>query len=150
MLQMDLKKRGPGYWKFNISLLKDNNYKKEVKELIKIEKAKKYKDVIEKWECIKLTIRGFTIQYAAKKKKSKKNLLNVIEKKIIECKQDLVNGSELFSAQELSKHLHELQQERVELIKYKAQEAAVRARQNWLNFGRKKLQIFLSIGKTQL
>ena len=66
-------KRGPGFWKFNTSLLKDETYVSALKINFPIfkEKYKETQDLGLKWDLIKMEIRGFTIQYS--KRKAKKN-----------------------------------------------------------------------------
>ena len=51
--------RGPGFWRFNTSLLMDSEYIRQIKELITEEKKKVYETVTQKWDSIKMLIRGF-------------------------------------------------------------------------------------------
>jgi exonuclease III len=63
--------RGRGFWKFNTSLLHDDIYVKEIKNIIK-ESRSKYQHLEDKgllWELIKSDVRSFTVPYTAKKKK---------------------------------------------------------------------------------
>ena len=64
-------KRGPGFWKFNTSLLKDEAHVTALKINIPIFK-KKYEETHDlglKWDLIKMEIRGFTLQYSKRKAK---------------------------------------------------------------------------------
>ena len=72
--------RGPGFWQLNRSLLGDEDYVKAIKEIIQEEKKKSFATIFEKWMFIKARIRGYTIQYTSRKKKSRINKLKVIEK----------------------------------------------------------------------
>ena len=137
--------RGPGFWRFNVSLLEDKEYVERVKEIINSEKQKKHQSVVHKWEYIKMTIRGFMIKYTARKKKSQINILNALERKIKNAEQDLVEGSKLFSKQEIMDHIVKLQNDRQEIIEYKQKGAAIRARQNWLELGEKMNSYFLKL-----
>ena len=68
-------RKGPGFWKFNHSLLKDERYTNKLRENI-VQYKEKYKDVDDlglRWDLIKMEIRGFTIMYSKKKAKMKKN-----------------------------------------------------------------------------
>ena len=63
--------RGPGYWKFNSSLLEDSDYTaataKKIPQFID-----RYKDLEDKgllWEMIKMEIRSFTITFTKTKGK---------------------------------------------------------------------------------
>ena len=67
-------KKGPGFWKFNHSLLKDERYTKKLRENI-VQYEEKYKDVDDlglRWDLITMEIRGFTIMYSKAKTKMKK------------------------------------------------------------------------------
>ena len=62
--------RGPGFWKFNNSLLSDTKYVESLNFLIP-EFAKKHQGTEDKglfWEMIKMEIRVFTIRFSKKKK----------------------------------------------------------------------------------
>ena len=67
-------RRGPGFWKFNSSLLEDDNYVNALRKNIDLFKAK-YENVEDKglkWDLIKMEIRGFTAKYAKTKAKRRK------------------------------------------------------------------------------
>ena len=76
-IQFELAKRGPGYWKFNNLLLRDPQYLDKINKLIDIELAQNYADRKSTWEMFKLTFRGSTLQYSARRKKSKNNIMQV-------------------------------------------------------------------------
>ena len=68
-------KRGPGFWKFNNSLLTDEDYIELVKKQIP-ESVSKYHEFEDKglfWEMIKIKIRASTIIFAKRKAKRKRN-----------------------------------------------------------------------------
>ena len=58
MLRTQETKRGPGFWKFNTSLLKCKEYTEMIKELITKNKAKPFNSIAEKWDYIQAEIRG--------------------------------------------------------------------------------------------
>ena len=64
-------KRGPGFWKFNIALLKDEAYVAALKMNIPLfkEKYNETRDLGLKWDLIKMEIRGFTIKHSKRKAK---------------------------------------------------------------------------------
>ena len=67
--------RGPGFWKFNNSLLSDTNYVDLLTFKIPMF-AKKHEQVNDKglyWEMIKMEIRAFTIAFSKKKAKRKRD-----------------------------------------------------------------------------
>ena len=72
VLQSNLlnQKRGPGFWKFNTALLKDEAYVTALKINIPIFKEKYNETHLSlKWDLIKMEIRGFTIKYSKRKAK---------------------------------------------------------------------------------
>ena len=84
---MNLKK-GPGFWKFNHSLLKDERYTNKLRENI-VQYKEKYKDVDDlglRWDLIKMEIRGFTIMYSKTKAKMKKTEETDLQNKANELK----------------------------------------------------------------
>ena len=57
------RKPGPGFWKFNSSLLEDNEYVNGIRKCIESAKDK-YKDIEDcglKWDLTKMELRGFSI-----------------------------------------------------------------------------------------
>ena len=69
------KKAGPGFWKFNASLLEDESYITELKENIIIYRNK-YQCVEDKglkWDLMRMEVRGFTIAYAKRKAKNQRD-----------------------------------------------------------------------------
>ena len=81
-----------GFWKFNSSLLKDDNYVNALRKNIDLFKAK-YENVEDtglKWDLIKMEIRGFTVKYAKTKAKRRKNEELTLQNKINELLLSLV------------------------------------------------------------
>lgn len=63
--------RGPGYWKFNSSMVEDKVYVADMNRKIKRWKNE-YKNISDKrtvWELLKFEIRNYSMQYGARKKK---------------------------------------------------------------------------------
>ena len=65
-------KAGPGFWKFNSSLLEDESYITELKENIK-NKYQCVEDKGLKWDLMKMEVRDFTIAFAKRKAKNKRD-----------------------------------------------------------------------------
>ena len=72
--------RDPGYWRFNNSLLSDDEYIALLRSKLP-EFVKKYKEVVDKglvWEMVKMEIRGLTVWFSklkAKRHRDEENLL---------------------------------------------------------------------------
>ena len=70
MLYIDLSEhqRGLGFWRFNVSSSEDKEFVEQLNQAVDIELAQEYKDRKTGWENLKLTIRNFTLKFAARKK----------------------------------------------------------------------------------
>ena len=124
VLKLDPHERGPGYWKFNNLLLKDPDYLDKINKLIDIELAQPFESHKQKWVTLKLAIRGSTLQYAARKQKSNRNKIIVLEQKLTRLERELCEGS-LFTDTEEQIRLvkHDLQ----EIVKQKTLGAMIRS-----------------------
>ena len=76
-------KRGPGFWKFNTALIRDETYVTALKMNLPSfkEKYKEIQDLGLKWDLIKMEIRGFTLQYSKRKAKNPETRRNIYTKK---------------------------------------------------------------------
>ena len=66
--------RGPGYWKFNASLLEDRNFVEEVATKIP-GFINQYQGVVDKgllWELVNMEIRAYTINFSKQRAKQKR------------------------------------------------------------------------------
>ena len=75
--------RGPGFWKFNNSLLEDEGYTSKLRQNLAL-LGEKYTDLADlglKWDVIKMEICGFTIKYSKIKAKQRKNEALVLQDK---------------------------------------------------------------------
>ena len=137
--------KGPGYWKLNCSLLKDDNYKKEIEAIID-ETIQNQQDIFLHWEMIKMQVRGHTIKYATRKKHSNYNKIKLLEKKLKEIEQQQATELTLFRDYETQKWL--IQKDLNELYISKTKGAMVRARANWIEFGEKPTSYFFNLEKS--
>ena len=81
----EMNSRGPGFWKFNNSLLADDEYLEMVRELYPFlrNKYKNVKDIQLFWELLKMEIRSATISFAKGKAKIK-NMRELEVNKLLE------------------------------------------------------------------
>ena len=105
---LDLKilseKRGPGLWKFNNSLVEDNEYIDLIKENFYPAIHEKYVDLKDdrlKWELIKMEIRSLTISYTKHKGKRCRNQITELENRLkaLEIIINNCNNVELINAE---------------------------------------------------
>ena len=142
-----VKKKGPGYWKFNTSLLKDSDYVSKINQLIEIhteeELAASKKD---RWELLKLSIRGTTLQFAARKQKAKRNLIGVLEAKLKKLELELINKTCLF--QDTTDQINMVKHELKELLQERTKGAQIRAKINYQMHGEKPSKYYLNLEKS--
>ena len=73
-LDIELTKRGSGYWKINNNIINDIDYIKMIKRVINdflITNTREYTSPYILWETLKCVIRGETIKFCATKKEPK-------------------------------------------------------------------------------
>ena len=138
--------RGPGYWKFNTSLLRDVDYVAKINSLLDIELAQQYPSKKMQWEMIKMAVRGSTIQYSARKKKSKNNQLVVLEKKLklLQTNQPNLPPSLLQSTEA---QIDLIQKDMNHLLAEKAMGAVIRSRSKWEFHADRPSKYFMNLEK---
>ena len=97
------KNKGPGFWKFNYSLLEDNGYVSQLRENLPQFKSK-YKTVEDlglRWDLIKIEIRGFTVKYTKIKAREKRDQEKFLQNKI----NDLMAKAEKKTKKNKKNHL---------------------------------------------
>ena len=151
---LDLKilseKRGPGLWKFNNSLVEDNEYIDLIKENYPAirEKYVDLKDDRLKWELIKMEIRSLTISYTKHKGKRCRNQITELENrfKALELIINNCNNVELINAEieEYDNLTVELQR----IYQAKGKGAILRSKVRWVEQGEKPTKYFFNIKKT--
>ena len=146
---MDVPK-GPGFWKLNTSLLTNENYVKEVIEIIDTVKPLIFDNPQLKWDYLKMQVRGHTMRFATRLKKSEQNMIEVLQRKIDFFKNKaefIANDSnlfELYSEQAILDRINEFENMKAEIVNKKLQGAIIRSRRNWLEKGEKNTRYFLS------
>jgi len=90
-----LQERGPGYWKFNITLLRDKQYIKHIKQTIsKSEALHQYDDKAIVWELIKMDIRSATMSYCKHKRQASTKHEKHLETQLKILHESLMNESD--------------------------------------------------------
>ena len=84
-----LQPKDPGFWKFNNSLLDDEDFTSAIRESLPVfrDKYADLEDLGLKWDLIKMEIRGFTIKCSKIKDKNKKNEEAALQNKVNELMQ---------------------------------------------------------------
>ena len=135
--------RGPSLWKFNSSLLEDDEYISFITENYSewLEDGKEIQDPRVLWDFIKYKISYESITYSKQKARIRREKLLDLEQKIKECtaKCDEQPSQENFSDLEI------LQTEYDSQYDYIAQGAIIRSRVNWYEYGEKSNKYFLNL-----
>lgn len=147
---LDLKilseKRGPGSWKFNNSLVEDNEYVKLIKENYPAirEKYLDLKDNRLKWESIKMELRSLTILYTKHKGKKCRNRVTELQNRLEAFRLIMINNSN--NEEQLSSEIVEYDNLKTELQRIyeaKGKGAILRSKVRWAEQGENLLSISL-------
>ena len=143
---IDDSNRGPSFWKFNCSLVNDNNYCGLLDTNIK-SWLEEFKDVVDKrvlWDLLKYKIRQLTISYSKTKARNRRAKLNELEEKLQNCTKKCDNDPSRQNVEDLEC----LQAEYDQLYDYITQGAIVRSRATWYEKGEKNNKYFLNLEKS--
>ena len=143
VLDEDQTNRGKGYWKFNLTLLEDENYRNEIEQMIK-EVSEQQNDIILRWEIIKMSARGISIKYGSRLKKSRNLKIDALEKKL---KQTVKCASEqtLFSMKNKEQQITLLTKDLEELYSQRTKGAMLRSSSEWFDGGEKVTKYFFNM-----
>jgi exonuclease III len=138
-------RRGPGFWKFNCSLLKDENYINMVRKLIENLKQE-YHNIDNdglKWDLIKTKIRQDTIFYTRKQAKLRKEHENKLQ-------EQYLDASEAYNLENDDKTLQKLDEikQKIEIVNaVKTEGAFIRSKAEHIERNEKSSTYFLNIEK---
>jgi len=124
------RKPGPGFWKFNSSLLEDNEYVNDIRKCIESAKYK-YKDIKDcglKCDLIKVKLRGFSIacvkRKASKQRSREKDLQNQLNALLANSQNSRNNPHFLHE-------LHTLRAELNKITEHKIKGTILRSKVRW-------------------
>ena len=147
LLSEELKQqKGPGFWKFNSSLLEDKKYISDLRENLTnfIEKYRDVEDLGLKWDLVKMEIRGFSVKFSKIKARRRRDEEVFLQKKI----------NELFTKAEKNRNnrqiICELNSTRARLEKImalKTRGTIIRSRARWHEQGERNNKYFLNLEK---
>ena len=141
-----LQPKAPGFWKFNNSLLDDEDFTSAIRESLPDFKDK-YADLDDlglKWDLIKMEIRGFTIKYSKIKAKNKRNeeaaLQNKVNELMQKCEQNPSDKRILNELYATKLRLHTI-------MRQKTKGAILRSKARWHEFGERNSKYFFNLEK---
>ena len=144
-------KRGPGYWKFNQSLLKDKEYVK-----LKTNKIEWCKTTLEsltpqmKWDYCKSQIKECSIRFSKTKALQRKNAMADIRDKLRHLQSAIANYDQNNSLVPQEELVNEMKDTKLALdiySLYDAQGAQTRACIKWIDNGERNNKYFLQLEK---
>ena len=136
--------KGTGYWKLNCSFLNDIDYVEGIKKVISdtaIFNQSANPSLL--WDTIKLQIRGFSLRYAARKKRSKNNIIQALEKRLHFLEETLTRQQSIETEQQIG----EVKEELDKFLEEKTKGAMIRSRCRWYENGEKCTKYFLNLEK---
>ena len=138
--------RGKGLWKFNSSLITNNNYVDQMKNHINATlKCLDEENIIDeqlRWEYLKYEIRKFTVQFSKENAKKMKLERVCLENRIKHLESDLKNQNGNEEYDECKNKLEQIYQEKVDGIR-------IRSKCDWYEYGEKSSKFFLNLEKNR-
>ena len=131
--------KGPGFWKFNNSLLEDFRYVNKLRKNI-YEYREKYTNVEDlglKWDLIKMEIHGFTIKYCKIKMKKRKREELLLHKKANKLLQD---SEKNLSDKRILNELYATNLHLKKIIHQKTKGAILRSKARWHEQGERNMR----------
>ena len=141
---------GRGIWRLNKSLLQDQVYKAEIREMIE-EARISNGNKIHNWEWLKYKVKRISAKYAKQKKCSMENKLRLYDKKLAQYNDKLLSMHDnkeqriVMNKKELLQQIQKIGQDCDELIAHKTKGAIVRAQSNYHLYGEKSSKYFFSM-----
>ena len=141
--------RGPGLWKFNNTLLKDEEYVERVRETY-LNTVNYYRQVTNKrllWELIKMEIRNATILYTKYKAKISRDRAEEIRRQLEQLDDTICNNFFSPDINQLLLNYDNLKSELQSLYENKGKQAMFRAKCRWVEQGERPTKYFFNLEK---
>ena len=146
--ELENEQKGPGYWKMNCSMLKDEEYVNNVTEMLPVWSAEGRKELSDSrnvWDWMKYNIRLHAINYSKKKAKERNATESNLQNELREAKQAYEttpsdSNATRFNAAQLQEKLETFYEEKTKGI-------IIRARARWHEHGEKSRKYFLNLEK---
>ena len=141
--------RGPGLWKFNNTLLNDEEYVERVRETY-LNTVKYYRQVTSKgllWELIKMEIRNATISYTKYKAKVSRDRAEEIRHLLEQLDNTICNKFFSPDINQLLLQYDNLKSELQSLYENKGKQGMFRAKCRWVEQGERPTKYFFNLEK---
>ena len=140
---LDKPEYGPSFWKFNASLIDDDDFVTLINESVPMW-LKEFEDITDKrllWDLIKYRIRQVSIKYSKEKALKKRKKISDLETSLRIC-EEKCNESPTFENQE---ELEMLKMEYDSIYEQIAKGAIIRSKATWYEKGEKSNKYFLNL-----
>jgi hypothetical protein len=137
--------RGPSFWRFNASLLKDNIYTEQVKQGFRMAMIK-YQDIEDKglkWDLIKMELRSSTICYSKTKAKETREQIKETMIQVDKLEKEINKNP----TEESLKEYHEKKKFIENYNNEKAKGILIRSKADWAELGERNTKFFLNLEK---
>jgi exonuclease III len=141
----ELPDRGPGYWRFNASLLKDPEYVQQIKTCL-ANAINKYNQTLDKgltWDLIKMEIRSTTICFSKNKAKKVREEIKEATFNMDKLEKDMSSDP----TDDIIKQYYKNKQYIEDYNNDKANGAILRSKAAWAEFGERNSKFFLNLEK---
>ena len=140
---LDKQKHGPSFWKFNASLIDDNDFVTLINESVLVW-LNEFNEVTNKrllWDLIKYRIRQVSIKYSKEKARKKRKQISDIEISLRYCEESCNESPTLENQEELEM----LKMEYDSIYEQIAKGAIIRSKATWYEKGEKSNKYFLNL-----
>lgn len=147
---------GPGYWKFNNTLLEDEKFVQSAVKAITDTLSDVSLDIYDRWDLMKFTVKQTAIIRSSEIKRSNNNKLHVLNKKLnqITIEQDklMIDNSEqnehtIISFEDHNEQISQINKEIEEITGKKIDGVMVRSKAIWYECAERPTKYFLSLEK---
>ena len=141
--------RGPGFWKFNNELLKDDNFIDKIREMYPTlrEKLNYIQDKGLFWELLKMELRIFIIGYSKRKAITQRKRESEIKERLEELDKIICNSNVLQNVDTYLRDYEELKHELLSIYDSKSKAAMFRSKCRWIENGEKATKYFFNLEK---
>ena len=137
-------KPGPGYWKMNTRFLKDENYQKNIRDIIKEFQLMDNLDDSDKWEMLKIKIKEFTQKFCNRVRIREKEQKQLLQENLEFLDKQIDNGNKDIDTE--NRHAS-VKKDLENIYKIESKGAGIRARVKWMEEGERSTKYFLSLEK---
>ena len=149
-IEMEPDVRGPGYWKFNNSLLHDKEFLDEINKLIDETVCENIVDKVNLWEVLKIKIKNFAMDYSKSKRQGLGKRLHELNAKLktqnkrLAC-INLSASNAILLIERVNVKIDAIKRELELEHEKRAAGARIRIRIRWHEYGEKSSKYFLRL-----